>query len=107
MASPARAVWSMLALVLCVGCVRSCDCGQSAQDNNKPHTDPTGLPVPVVKPPMAGTGPALEERVLHDPVKWTPAPDSKDTRALVAAKKLIDQSKSLDKPVDPAAISSI
>jgi hypothetical protein len=106
----ARVGGFVTALVL-AGCVRSCDCG------DKPGTKPApsnatagqgaGKPQPVAgggtTPASAASGPG---RTL-DRVAYSPAPDSKLTRSLIAARDEIDKGKVYDELSEPTSIAAV
>jgi hypothetical protein len=97
-------------MALASGCVRACDCGEP-EGGEAPPTGDAGT-----APSKAQSGSALAgspasatdapSRTL-DRVAFTPAPDSKLTRALLAAREEIERDKVFEKLDEPAVIAQV
>jgi hypothetical protein len=108
-----RAGWIAVALALASGCVRSCDCGDKKAGTPALPSGTAGATAakPATAPKAGAAASATEAPSGHgrtlDRVVFTPAPDSKQTRALIAAREEIDKGKVYDKLAQPASIALV
>jgi hypothetical protein len=99
----------VIALALASGCVRACDCGATEANEPLPDGD-AGVTQSTPRLESTAGAPAGADgapgRTL-DRVAFTPAPDSKLTRALLAAREEIERDKVYDKLDEPAVIAQV
>ena len=110
-----RTDWLLIALVLAAGCVRSCDCdGKTSGAPPAPTQGNAGTaatPSPRTAASSAGAGavPASSGNPGRslDRAQYTPAPETKLTRALTAAREEIDKGTVYEKLSEPQSIAAV
>jgi hypothetical protein len=101
----------LLAVALLAGCVRGCGCGGETASNDHAQEEEDSVPALPPSGPQgtAGTsasasgGPGRTQNAQQ----FTPAPDSKLTRQLIAARDTIDRGKLFPKLGAPAEIAAV
>jgi hypothetical protein len=109
-----RNPWVLFGVVLLSGCVRSCGCGgsgQSAAGSAEEEGEQTGpaSPSSTGSAGSAAASPSGTGRMLNAQ-QFTPAPDTKLTRQLIAARTEIEKGQvyaKLDAPVRLAAVLGV
>lgn len=106
-----RNAWLLIGVTLLGGCVRSCGCGGSRPASGNPSEGEAGetAAAPSEAQPSAGASaePSAGPGRTRDTQEFTPAPDSKLTRQLIAARDAIDKGKVFAKIGAPAEIAAV
>ena len=101
----------VLVLVLVAGCVRSCACDEKPA--GQPGQPTPGAGAAATRPTHTGAGAGAATPASGNPgrpadrIVFTPAPDSRQTRALIAARDQIDKAKVYDKLSEPQTIAAV
>ncbi|HMI93693.1 MAG TPA: hypothetical protein VK509_20105 [Polyangiales bacterium] len=91
--------------------MRSCDCGEKRAGT--PESTGAGASAVAVQAPLAAGGAANAPSAASGPgrtldrISFTPAPDSKLTRSLIAARDEIDKGKTYDKLSEPTSVAAV